>query len=300
MDYTETLKSLLDYYANLLIVQYNGKPKASATIKMLANLILAGLVILQIRDGYTLEAAEFSINNYVADSPGIEDVFINKFVFQKQIDNQGGDYVFYYNGSNWILNTSTVTLSDYGIKTQGTVKSGDTITVKYTPYTAVGNPQSNITGQLDIIGKWVGVSRDYKGSLYWNNTFLSYPRADQLTPTDLTDSLQHGYSDYDTFDTDTGGVLTYDNLGFVEQSLGDDDYRVVIGLKIIQNNLNHTCKNIDDAIWRYFGGEVYTTWQPHEITYHYPESMSEIINVCNYKNVLLAPAGVSISLSQIS
>ena len=214
MDYTETLKSLLDYYANLLIVQYNGKPKASATIQMLANLILANLLILQIRDGF-----------------------------------------------DW--------------------------------RTAVG-------AQLDIIGKWVGVTRDYKGSLFWGNTFLAYPQANQLTPTDLTDTLQHGYSDYDTFDSDTGGVLTYDNLGFVEQSLSDDDYRVIIGLKIIQNNLNHTCKNIDDAIWSYFGEEIYTTWQPHVITYHYPASMENIINVCNYKNVLLAPAGVSISLSQIS
>lgn len=214
MDYTETLNNLLDYYANLLIVQYNGKPKAAQTIKMIAELILAGLLILQIRDAF-----------------------------------------------DW--------------------------------KTAVG-------AQLDIIGKWVGVTRKYNGSLYWGNTFLSYPKSNQLVPDDNTDTFQHGYSDYSTFDSDTGAVLTYENIGFVEQALNDEDYRTVIGLKIIQNSINHTAKNIDDAIWNYFNGEVYTTWLPHEITYHYPESLTTVIEVCNYKNVLLAPTGVSIRLSQIS
>lgn len=212
MDYEATLKSLLDYYANLLIIQYNGKSKASATIKMVANLILANLVILQIRDGF-----------------------------------------------DW--------------------------------RTAVGK-------QLDIIGKWVGVTRDYKGSLYWGQTFLSYPNSNQLVPTDTTDNLQHGYSDYETFDDD-GQVLTYQSLGFVEQSLSDDDYRTIIGLKIIKNSINHTAKNIDDAIWEYFNGQVYTTWQPHQIIYNYPASLTTIIEVCNYKNVLPAPTGVSIVLREI-
>lgn len=214
MDYTATLNDLLNYYSNLLIVQYNGKPKAKATIELIANLILANLVIFQLRDGF-----------------------------------------------DW--------------------------------KTAVGK-------QLDIIGKWVGVSRNYNGNLYWGNTFLSYPASSQLVPSDLTDSLQHGYSDYDTFETDTGGVLTYENLSYVEQYLSDDQYRIVIGLKIIKNSINHTCKNIDDAIWNYFNGEVYTTWTPHKVTYHYPADLATVIEVCNYKNVLPAPTGVAIDLSLIS
>jgi hypothetical protein len=152
--------------------------------------------------------------------------------------------------------------------------------------------------QLDIIGKWVGVTRDYKGSLYWGQTFLAYPNSNQLVPTDTTDNLQHGYSDYETFDDD-GQVLTYQSLGFVEQSLSDDDYRTIIGLKIIKNSINHTAKNIDDAIWEYFNGQVYTTWQPHQIIYNYPASLTTIIEVCNYKNVLPAPTGVSIVLTEI-
>lgn len=214
MDYFTLIEQLHEYYANLLIVQYNGKPKAQAHIKFLVDLIFANLILLQIQNAF-----------------------------------------------DW--------------------------------RTAVG-------AQLDIIGKWVGVSRNYNGSLFWGNTYFSYPKSNQLVPTDKTDGLQHGYSDYDTFDTDTGNILTYKDLGFVEQALNDDDYRIVIGLKIIKNSINHTCKNIDDAIWEYFNGQVYTTWDDMEITYHYPEALETIINVCEYKNVLPAPTGIKITLSQIS
>ena len=213
MDYTATLNDLLKYYSNLLIVQYNGKPKATATIQLIANLILANLVIFQLRDGF-----------------------------------------------DW--------------------------------RTAVGK-------RLDVIGEWVGVSRNYNGSLFWNNTFFSYPRSTHLVPENLTDSLQHGYSDYNTFGSNTGSVLTYNNIGFVEQKLSDDDYRVVIGLKIIKNSINHTCKKIDEAIWNYFNREVYTTWRPHEVIYNYPSSLETIMQVCLTKNVLPAPTGVSITLLQL-
>ena len=153
--------------------------------------------------------------------------------------------------------------------------------------------------QLDIIGEWVGITRKYNGSLYWGKTFLSYPDSEDLVPIDKTDNLQHGYSDYDTFETDTGDVLTYQSLGFVERSLSDEDYKIIIGLKIIKNSINHTAKNIDDAIWNYFGGQVYTTWEPLEIVYHYPASLTTVMEVCNYKNVLPAPTGVSITLREI-
>lgn len=207
------MEELLKYYANLLIVQYNGKPKAKATIEMLTKIIYG-----------------------VVDTPlflQIQDAF------------------------DW--------------------------------KTAVGN-------QLDIIGKWVGVSKVYQGLLYWGKTFLSYPSFNDLTPSDNTDNLQHGYSDYSTFDTDTGGTLTYNELGFVEQELDADQFRTVIGLKIIKNSITLTAKNIDDAVWEYFGGQVYTTWDDMKITYHYPDSLNTVMTVCKYKNVLPAPIGVSIDL----
>lgn len=207
------MEELLKYYANLLIVQYNGKPKAKATIEMLTKIIYG-----------------------VANTPlflQIQDAF------------------------DW--------------------------------KTAKGK-------QLDIIGRWVGVTKTYQGSLLWGKTFLSYPSGNDLTPNDNTDSLQHGYSDYSSFDTDLGGTLTYKDLGFVEQNLDEESFRTVIGLKIIKNSITLTAKSIDDAIWEYFNGDVYTTWTAHKITYHYPDNLETIMTVCKYKNVLPAPMGVSIEL----
>lgn len=43
-----------------------------------------------------------------------------------------GSYLFSYDGSNWMLNKETVTLSDYGIVLTGDPTSGDTVTVDYT------------------------------------------------------------------------------------------------------------------------------------------------------------------------
>lgn len=211
MEYLTLLQKLEDYYANLLIVQYNGKPKATETIKLLVNLVYVNMILMQIRDSF-----------------------------------------------NWV--------------------------------TAEGE-------QLDIIGKWVGVSRDYIGSDIWGKKFYSYPTYNKLVPDDLTnDDLQHGFSDYSTYDTDTGYVLTYADLKTTGANLKDDDYRIVIGLKIIKNSINHTAGEIDKAIWEYFGGDVYTTWQPHEVIYHYPSSLTSIMNICKDKNVLPAPTGCKITI----
>ena len=212
MNYLEIQEELDEYYSNTLIIQYNGKKRAKATIKLLSELILDEMLLLQIRDAF-----------------------------------------------DW--------------------------------RTAVG-------AQLDIIGKWVGVSRIYNGNLFFNQPIFSYPKSNDLVPNDLTTPFQHGYSEFSTFNTDvaTGDIaeLTYHNVGYVEQKLSDDNYRTVIGLKIIKNSINHTQKNIDDAIWDYFNGQVYTTWGPHKITYNYPPDLETVMEVCFYKNVLPAPTGVAI------
>lgn len=210
-NYLEIQNTLLDYYSNLLIVQYNGKPKATAFIKLLTNMILANMIIMQIRDGF-----------------------------------------------DW--------------------------------KTAIGK-------QLDVIGAWVGVTRNYNASASWDNTYLSYPSYGTFTIAE-DDPQRGGYSDYETFDDDNGGVLTYKDLQSNSQKLDDDNFRLVIGLKIIKNSINHTCGEIDKAIYDYFNQLVYTTWDiPYVVVYHYPQSLSTIINICLNKGVLLSPTGVEIQLS---
>lgn len=208
MNYLALLKQLEDYYANLLIVQYNGKPKATATIKMLVRLIWANMILLQIRDVF-----------------------------------------------DW--------------------------------KTAIGK-------QLDIIGEWVGINRFYKGQLFDLRPWFAY-----IDWNSEPDNLQGGFSTFENFETLEGGFLDYENILPTQNRLPDEQFKILIGLKIIKNSISCTCKNIDDAVWDYFEGQVYTTWAAMEVTYHYPHSLNVIMEVALDKNVLFAPTGVRIKLKEI-
>ena len=208
MDYQSALISIINYYVNLLIIQYHDKPKAKATIALFINLIWANMIIFQIRDGFDLRNAK-------------------------------------------------------GV-------------------------------QLDIIGAWVGINRYYNGQLFDYEAWFSLIDWDS-TP----DLLQGGFSTFDNFDTLSGGFLDYQQMGDSQNSLIDDDFRLLIGLKIIKNSINHTCKNIDNAIHDYFNGEVYTTWSNDTLVYHYPAHLYGVMQVAAYKNVLLVPSDIRLELQEI-
>ncbi len=210
MDYIALLEQLKKYYSNLLIVQYNGKIKASATIKTMVNLLYINMILLQIRDGFDWETA-----------------------FDKQ---------------------------------------------------------------LEIIGKWVGLDRFYDGQFFYFHPWFSLPAWQ-----DEPDNLQGGFATYQNFNQEIGGFLTYADIAPTQNRLSTESFRIMIGLKIIKNNISATCKNIDNAIWtyKYFNKQVYTTWNANELIYHFPSELSEVLQVAAYKNVLPCPTGCRIILREI-
>lgn len=120
---------------------------------------------------------------------------------------------------------------------------------------------NSIGAQLDVVGKWVGVDRYYLQEL-WNRIFLALPNYETIKDSSYT-QYQGGLSDYTTFDNNDGGVVMYKDWQAIRgkvNELGDDLFKKLIELKIIKNSLNHTCKNIDDAIYSWSEGNVYTTW----------------------------------------
>ncbi len=52
------VQSLIDYYVNLLIIQYNSKPKARAEIALYAKVLLADGIFFDVLNGYNLADAE--------------------------------------------------------------------------------------------------------------------------------------------------------------------------------------------------------------------------------------------------
>lgn len=210
IDYEATIEELKQYYANLLIIQYQ-KPKAIATIKAHIELLLSNLLILKIRE----ECMNVNV------SVGV---------------------------------------------------------------------------QLDIIGKWVGIDRFFKGQKFDNKEWLAYY---DWNEDDEPNSLQGGYYDWNTTTAPTAPYLTYDYIISTNNKLNDDDFRLLIKLKIVKNNVEMTAKNIDDNIHKIFGNLVYTVWgESMELTYHYSPTKYAIINLAQEKNVLPCPTGVNLKLQE--
>lgn len=212
MDYLLLLNQLKDYYSNLLIVQYNGKPKAKATIEAFVDLIFAQMAIFQVRDAFNIENA--------------------------------------------------------------------------------------IGAQLDVIGEWVGINRFYEGQLFDFHPWFSLIDWNDPNP----DSLQGGFSTFETFNELEGGFLDYQNINPTQNKLPDETFRTLIKLKIIKNNINHTAKSIDDAIYEVFGGNVYTVWdlEARELIFYYASEYNNILEVARRKNLLPYPPAISIRLEEIT
>jgi len=164
------------------------------------------------------------------------------------------------------------------------------------------NVDESVGAQLDVVGKWVGIDRYYNAIDLWTRPYLSYVTYPDIQNETYND-LQGGFSTFDTFDNNDGGFLTYvawQKVRTATNMLGDEYFRSLIKLKIIKNSINHTCKNIDDAIWKWSEGNVYTTWEKMELTYHYNSEYKTIIQLAGYKNALPCPVGCSLVTEEIN
>ena len=275
-DYLEIQNTLLYYYSNLLIVKYNGKPKATAFIKLLTKMILANMIIMQIRDGFDWKTAIGKQLDIIGDWVGVSRN---------------------YNANNsW--NNTYLSYPSYGTETTA---EDDPQRGGYSDYYTFDYDDATVAAATNAY--------IVENETAYSSTWLSdTDGGDPITPTVGTfyKVLTEGSFENKVYCWNNnqyelyfaGGVLTYKDIQSDSQKLNDDDFRLVIGLKIIKNSINHICGEIDKAIYDYFNQAVYTTWEiPHVVTYHYPQSLSTIINICLSKGVLLAPTGVEIQLS---
>jgi len=160
----------------------------------------------------------------------------------------------------------------------------------------------SIGAQLDIVGKWVGLDRYYNAIEVWDRPYLAYPYYETIED-ESYDQYQGGFSTYSNFADDDGGFLMYKDWKEVRarsNMMPDNQFRELIKLKIIQNSINHTKKNIDDAIWDWSNGNVYTTWNKMEIIYNFNRTYKQTIFLADYKNILPHPTGCNIILKEVA
>lgn len=145
--------------------------------------------------------------------------------------------------------------------------------------TAIGN-------QLDILGRWVGVSRMVVG-------------------VDLA-KIYYELSDYDAL-SDVG-MSTYDNsvsaifktYRSTEESiytLTDDQFRTLIKLKILTNHTNSTSQSIDTLIFDFFSTDV-IIYDNYDMTVDYviTKNRSVIFEVARNDGYIPKPMGVGIRI----
>lgn len=291
MDYVQELNRAKDWAKNLLILEYSQAPRNRQFIDLMCDILYANNLVSKIRDYFNLGYTKVDLSR----SQGVTNAVINYHTFSQIVNNTSGDYIFKYNNGNWTLNGETVTLSDYGIVITGTPQPNDVLNITFVEYTAEG-------AQLDIIGKWVGIDRYYDAIDLWEQPYTALVNYSNVS-TDTYDDMQGGFSTFSNFEDNDGGFLTY--LAWINtrtkvNQMGDDYLRRLIKLKIIKNNINHSMKAIDDAIWQWSGGEIYTTWNKMEVTYHYPTKLSNLMLLAQYKDVLVAPTGCEIKTEVIS
>lgn len=155
--------------------------------------------------------------------------------------------------------------------------------------------------QLDIVGKWVGIDRFYGGEL-WDRAYLSFPLYSTIKTSSYSD-YQGGFSKYSTFAKNNGGFMTYkvwQETRTRMNQMGDNYFRPLIKLKIIKNSINHTCKNIDNAIWDWSEGKVYTTWDVMKVKYNYDRSYKNLMTLAAYKKALPHPTGCTVELIEVN
>lgn len=200
------MEELIRFYSNLLIIQYNNKPKAKATIELLVDELLADGLVQDVINAYNLD-------------------------------------------------------------------------------TAVGN-------QLDVLGQYIGIDRFYRG-IELEGAFFSF--AEDTTEWEET-STRKGFSTDANFNTKDGNFLTSDDVISGTLRLRDDNYRLLFKLKIVQNNINHSLKSIDDGLSSFFGSNIRVDDIGNmSIIYFVKSEQRNIFNVALQKGVVPKPMGVRIN-----
>lgn len=112
-----------------------------------------------------------------ATGTGISAATVSASDFGESVNQVSGIYVFTYDGTNWKLNGTTITLASYSITTTGTAASGDKITVDYTAasggWEALGKDDDDLSKDLNpdtettknVLGETTFTHKGYEPSI---------------------------------------------------------------------------------------------------------------------------------------
>lgn len=141
--------------------------------------------------------------------------------------------------------------------------------------------------QLDVLGKYENINRFYQGQIF-DNYFALLPYSAGSVPSGAL-----GFSKYTNFIPPAGAWLDYADILSTTLALSDDDFRILLKLRIIQNNMNFSRGAIDNAMFQTFGLNLIPDSIGNMIMdYFTTEENAAIFQVALQQGVLPKPMGV--------
>lgn len=151
--------------------------------------------------------------------------------------------------------------------------------------------ETAIGHQQDIIGKYIGASRIINGVDFTRTYFGYILYAD--TPPVVGFS---GYAEY------TGGTpdvqyRSYSEEGGLILQLTDEEFRLLMRLKILKNYGNASLYQIDTLLGAYFTDASVTDNADMTIDYEFDADYSRLITIAASQGLIPQPTGVGVSIS---
>lgn len=156
----------------------------------------------------------------------------------------------------------------------------------------------NITGdntaigtQLDIIGKYVGVNRNFP-ELILENYSAMITADDVASPPSSPPAF--GFSTAATIsDYEYNGTLICEDIIATNEQLTDASFLTLIHLAIIQNNMNYSMGSVDALLFEFFGLDLRAEYpSAMHWVFFISGSLTSLLQAIIYKNLLPVPIGV--------
>lgn len=202
------VSNIVQYYADLLIIQYNGKPKATATVKTMVEIILQNGILLDVLNAFNPETCT-----------GKQQDILGKWI--------GVDRYYLGDGSTQILDDETyrtvLNFKAISNSTDMTSSSIDNILYEFFGdniicasennlriYYLVTDEYFNIASillQKKVLPKPLGIRL---GGIVRNKTWLGFSNYSSFNGSQPTNIV--GFSNYENFLTKEGNFLSYEDI----------------------------------------------------------------------------------------
>ena len=147
--------------------------------------------------------------------------------------------------------------------------------------------------QLDVLAKYVGAQRISTG-VDFERVFFGSVDYDEIPPyLNVT-----GFISYDDLNPPDSQFLKYNTDEGSLFELTDAELRILIKLKIAQNNSDHSTGEIDEFLNEFFPGQVvFDDNFDMTISYIFSQSVTRIVSIAVSQNAIPKAAGVGLLIS---